>query len=440
MWTITGASHVARTFTSRLLGSFSWAVLSTLAMQGSVLVSSLLVARLIGIEDFGIYSVLVSTALTVAAVAQGGLGLVNTKFVAEQLHSDLAGVARTLHMSGRFTLWAGGVATCLLFVASPFIAVTILHKPQVEPLVRLVAVAVLFQTIATAHLGALQGFGAFEVLGRTSLISGVLFVLSCAAGAWLGGAGGALTGFSCACAIRSFLLYWALRKVQAELRVPPVHVQPGASEWRKLLSFALPAGISSLVTLPSLWGVTALVARQPDGLVWAGLFAVAHQLRTAVLQLPVLLNSVSFSVLSRLRGRGDVQAARHVFWTNVACCIGFALAIIGVLTILIDPVLKLYGPEFVRGRELVILLLVAIVPEIIGICAYQLIQISGAMWRSLFFIVGPRDVLYFILAAILLPWLGLIGAGWAYLIAYLFGCVATILIGRSRFAYAERGA
>ena len=77
-----------------------------------------------------------------------------------------------------------------------------------------------------------------------------------------------------------------------------------------------------------------------------------------------------------------------------------------------------------------LVMLLAVIPETLGLAAYQLVQSSGRMWQSLFLIVGPRDLLYLLLSSIWISSYGLTGAASAYLVAYTLGCVATILVAR----------
>lgn len=420
------------TFRDRVLGSFSWGFAGTIALQGSVLLSSVAVARILGIEEFGIYSVLVTTVLAFAGVAQGSVGITNTKFVGEKLHSDPRAAARTLKMSNIFTATTGLLGAITMIIGAPYIATSVIAKPHMEQYIVLAGVAVFFQTIATAQLGALHGFGTFNTLARAGLISGGLYVCSTAFGAWFAGLTGAVMGFVIAISVRCLFLWMAVREAKAQYAVGPAGKVP-LSEWRQLAAFAIPASLASFVTLPVLWMVTALVARQPDGLIWAGLFGVAHQLRATILQAPALLHSVSFSVLSRLKGSGDVHAARQVFWTGATVNLVFGVISVSFVAVFAEPLLSLFGRQFVQGRELVIILILSVVPELISLAAFQLLQSAGRMWETLLLIVVPRDVMYLSLSATLLSPLGLNGAGAAYLAAYTFACVITLFVCRRIF-------
>lgn len=425
-------SHIIRTFRERLLAGFSWNVLSAVTLQGSVLLSSIIVARLLGLTSFGIYSLLVSTVMTIAAIAQGGSGLVATKFVAEFLASDRQRVGRALNMCRVFTMATGACAAAAVFAAAGLLSNDLLGKPELERLVRLVALAAFFQVSVSYQFGALQGFGAFRELSRGGVLAGLGHIAFTAIGAWLGQVTGALLGFVLASAFRNLVFGYLLKTVRRSHGVPEnaaFQRQEFALVWR----FALPAGLAGFVTMPCLWLVTVLVARMPGGLALVAIFSVAHQVRLAVLQLPSLLNAVSFSVLSRLKGLNEAAGFRSVFWSNLSMNLAFATLVVAALILTAEPVLRLYGADFAMGRWVLVLLLVSVLPELLAMSFYQLIQSAGRMWHSLFLIAMPRDLLYLGLAALLVPTHGVAAAAAAYLVAHAVGLATTLGIAL-RFA------
>lgn len=96
-----------RTFRERLLTGFSWNLLSIVALQGSVLVSSIIIARLMNLQSFGLFTLVVGTVTMVTTVAQGASGSVAIKFIGEFLASDPARVSRILRICHLFTLTVG---------------------------------------------------------------------------------------------------------------------------------------------------------------------------------------------------------------------------------------------------------------------------------------------------------------------------------------------
>lgn len=420
-------TSVLRTFRERLLAGFSWNVLSAVALQGSVLLASILAARLLGLASFGAYAILTATVMTIATIAQGGSGIVASKFVAESLASNPQRVARVLRACRVFTLTTGAVTALLLFALADVLGSDVLGRPELVPLVRVTAIATFFQASVSYQLGALQGFGAFRVLGQGGILAGVAHVAFAAVGAGYAGLEGALIGFVLSSGLRAAIFEVLLRRVRRAHGIPRyAPAEPG--EYGPIWRFALPAGLAGFVTMPCLWLVTVIVARLPDGLALVGILSVAHQVRQAVLQLPSLLNAVSFSVLSRLKGQGEARGYREVFWSALWMNLAFAMLLVGALAFGAEPVLRLFGNDFGAGRWVLVLLLASVLPELVAATFYQLVQSAGHMWRSLFLIAMPRDLLYLGLAALFVPKHGVLAAAAAYLVAHTVGLLATLAI------------
>ncbi len=427
--------RVLATFRHRLAGGLYWSLLAAVSLQGSVLLSSIIVARILGLTSFGAYAVLVATVMTVAAIAQGGTGLVAAKFVGENLAGNPQRVARVLRMCRDFTLATGVLASLLMMAAAGLLSREVLQRPDLESAVLLVALAAFFQVSVSYQFGALQGFGAFMQLGRVATIAGMAHVALSAAGAWLAGLDGALLGFVAASAFRFAAFAVLLGTVCREHRIP-VFDRLCPDDWRMVWHFALPAGLAGLVTMPCLWLVTVRVAQLPDGMAVVALLSASHQVRLTVLQVPSLLNAVSFSVLSRLKGQDEAAGYRDVFWSGLWLNLSFATFFVLALALAAEPVLHIYGRDFAAGKWVLVLLLASVVPELLATTAYQLVQSAGRMWQSFFLIAMPRDIAYLALAATVIPTHGVVGAAGAYLVAQAIGLGATLIAARQHAAAA----
>lgn len=423
-------SVILSVFQDRVLGGFFWNVFSVGMLQGSALVALFLVSRTLTIRDFGIFVVIVATVLTLAGIAQGGTGLTATKFVGEYRNNNLEKVARILRLCRNMNLAVALIFAAALHVLAPMIARVILQKPQLEPYFVWAAIATVFQTVAIYQYGAMQGFGAFRTIGIASIFVGLFHIGLTFAGAIFGGVEGACAGYAAAMALRCYFFMIALRRVSGDHNVPrATKVEP--EDWAMVWHFALPACLASYVTLPCIWGATALITRQTDGLALAALFAVIQQIRATALQVPMMLNSVSFAVLSQLRGAGDRHGFNSVFLANLGVSLASSLLIAGTIALSGKLILNFFGQQFVIGYQALGILMMSVVIEMASLSIYQLVQSSGRMWVSLWFIVTPRDVGYLALSFLWLPRGGIIGIASAYLVAQCVGFVATLLTSRA---------
>ena len=416
-------------FRHQLLKGLSWNLLSIFFLQGSMFVTGIIVARMIGMEAFGVYALMLMTLMTLTGVAQGSSGIVATKFVAEGLADKPHRVAGVLRICAVATAIGGICCAIMLWAGAPFIADEVLQKSRVEPYLRLVSIAVLFQVFIVYQHGALQGFGAFK---RLAIVSGIAGFLHCGAsviGAAVNGLEGAVQGLVVAAIGRAIVTAFILRQTLAEHGIQRSSSM-NKEEWRQIWTFALPSTLAGYVTLPCLWAVTIFIARQTDGLAWSALFLVSHQIKQAVLQLPALLNVVSFSALSRAKGQSDKVGFREIFISGFVISFVF-IALIAAITAVIAPeILSLFGHNFIEGVTLLRILLLAAVLETVASFTYQLVQSRGSMWHSFFIILVPRDVGYLVFTVAGVTIWGLNGTGVAYLASHAAGLLLTLLVLR----------
>jgi O-antigen/teichoic acid export membrane protein len=327
------------------------------------------------------------------------------------------------------TMIVGSAVTILVIISAPYITDSVLMRPELRSEMYLAAVAIFFQVSFTYRSGALQGFGAFQELGKANAISGLLGIGIMYFAVAKGGLEGALLGNIVINAIRSFAYTLNLRAVKKRYEIPK-EAGTRTQDYHNLWYLALPAALAGLVTIPALWIVNLNISKLPDGLQLVGIFSIAHQLRQAVLYLPTLLNSVSFSVMSRLLSAKSYDHARSVFLANLSISIAFATVVALLLASLAQPVMNAYTINSTEGAAVLSILAISIIPELAAISIYQLIQSSGLLWRSLIQIAIPRGFMLCALSLLTLPHFGLLGAAAAYLIAHCLGLAATLLTAR----------
>jgi O-antigen/teichoic acid export membrane protein len=426
-----------RTFSDRLLSGFSWNLLSTIALQGSTLLSSIIVARILGITSFGTYATLITTIMTIATIAQGCNGLAATKYVAENLVLAPERVAIFTRILSIFSIFSGLCSSGIIFILAHPLGEMLLGNSELELQIRLVAFAVFFQIYFSYQMGTLQGFGAFKELGLGSLWCGLVQILFSVSGALLNQIDGSLVGFALACGIRCGILYYIIGRVRSIHHVPN-QVIIKFDDFKVLWQFAFPASLAGFFTMPCIWLVTVMVARQSDGSNMVAVFFAANQIRLSVLRIPMLLNSVSFRVLSDLKGLKDHVSFHDVFRSNIAFNLVFSIIFVGILIVLAHPLLGLYGQEFQKGYWVLIVLIFSVLIETMAVTLYQLMSSAGRMWQSLVFVVIPRDLVYLGLTALLLPSLGVLGASLAYVAAWLLALIVIILLIRPLFINSNR--
>jgi O-antigen/teichoic acid export membrane protein len=412
---------------ARLRTGIAWNVVGAASTQGGVFAANLVLANLLGRHAFGEYTMLYSTYVTLAAVAQVSTGYTATKYVAEFRRTDPDRAGRILGLCSAVSLGAGSLAALAVGLSAPWVAGSVLRAPHMSGAVVVMAVAVLMGTMNGYQVGALAGLEAFPALGRAGLANGLILFAGVTAGALIAGVEGSVTGLAAATALQWLVLRRMLVRETARQGLAVPHAGLGR-EASVVTGFALPATLSGLVSLPVLWLTSLWLVRQPGGYDQVALLTVAHNCRAIVLFVPVVMNAVGASILNSERGVGAEARYRRAFWANVgltaaAVSVG-ALAVAGL-----GPwLLAAFGAAFREGYPVLLVLMLATVPEALGAAVYQAILSEGRLWLSFWAIVLPRDLAIVALAYLLAPGWGALGVALAHTMAWTaaLGCYAAV--------------
>ena len=413
----------------RLRSGISWNLAGVLFNQGSTFAVSLVVSNLLGQRVFGEYSMLVSTLAMATAVGSLGIGYTTTKFVAEFRSTDVLRTGRILGLCRSVAMWAAGLTALTLVLGARWLASHALGAPELGLDVMLAGAAVFFVILNNLQMAVLGGLESYPALGKIGILSGMLYFLLCATGAWYSGLHGVLIGLVLSAVPQWLFLNWQVRR---ELRLQGISI-PHGGYWRErnvILHFALPAAMSGLVDMPAFWLANTFLARQPGGYDQLALFGAANSLRALVLFIPAIVNGVSMSLLNHQRGIGDGRRYRKLFWLNLQLSVGVALCGAAMLAGLGSWILRLFGKSFTDGYSVVLVLMAAALPEAAATALYQVIQAQGRMWLSFFLVSIPRDMVIVVAAAFLSPKFGAHGLAGAYVAGWSLALLAIMALVR----------
>ena len=423
----------------RLAWGAFWSLVGAIVSQGSILVASVITARILGMVGFGELAILNSTIGMLGVFAGFGLGMTATKHVAEFRIKYPARAGRIIALSLVAALATGGLISLVLFIFAPFLAARTLAAPHLILEFRIGALLLLCNALNGAQTGALCGFEAFKAIAHANLIRGLSSFPLTVGGVLLWRLPGAVCGLVLAAAIACLVNQWVLRSECRRASVP-ISYRALASERRVLWDFSLPALLSSAMVVPVTWVVATLLVNEPNGYAEMGVFNAANQWRTTLLFLPGLIGQVVVPILSSLQNAGGRHPARRVLLgsvlTNGLCTVPVVL----VLLPCSSWIMSFYGQAFsARGTVLQVSLLSGALLAIqtpVG----NLIAAFGRMWAGLLMNAGWA-------ACFLCVAYGLLALGWgaqalacAYLAAYLvhalwtFWFAATLLRPSQRFS------
>jgi O-antigen/teichoic acid export membrane protein len=413
-----------------------WNIVGALFTQGSVFLTTIILARLLGKDQFGEFGMIQSTLLTLTSIAQVATGITATKFVAEFRDVDKVHAGRMLGLCSILTFATGTLGTTFLIISAPWLADHVLKAPQLSSGLLLSAAFVLFSVMTGYQIGALAGLEAYKCISLFGAMLGTAHILICLGATVLWGLNGGLAGLAISALLR-WGVYAAVLRREVSRQGISLRRREGIRERKRVFEFALPAALSGMTALPAVWLANALLVRQPNGYSEMGIYTAVNNLRVIVLFLPVLLNGVSYSILNNLKGKGNLDGYRTTFSFNLRTATFSAIVGAALMCTLGPWAMQVFGKDFAGASVAPIIFLVAasVVLEAAGNAAYQLIICNGLMWVSLCAVALPRDFSLIIAAYYLIPVHGAAGLAGAYTFSCLLSLVTVFAINGKMSLY-----
>lgn len=408
------ASPLAR----RMAQGAFWSLAGAMLSRGLSLVSSILVARMLGKHGFGQLGMIQSTVGMFQIFAGFSLGLTATKYVAELREKDREKVGRIISLSLIFATGSGALVTIILLGTAHWVAEHTLAAPAMGALLMIGSPLLIFGAIAGAQTGALSGFEAFKSIAIVNVLTGLINFPCLVGGVYFGGVNGAVWGLVAASAIGVVLNQLVLSReaLRAGIAFP---ARNALSEKYVLWHFSLPAVLASMLVTPVNWASAAILVNQHEGYAEMGIFNAANQWRGAILFLPGILCQVGLPLLCSLNGDSEGgKKSKKVMRYNLLLNGGVTFVVALVVSVLSVFIMGSYGATFSSGYSVLVLLAISTVLVSINNVIGQSVTSAGKMWLGLGFNAIWASTLM-VFSYLFIPTYGALGLAGAYLAAYL---------------------
>jgi O-antigen/teichoic acid export membrane protein len=421
----------------RLVAGTAWSLVGTLAARGSSFVAMTLAARILGPENYGQFAIVQSLGATAGTVAGSVFGVAATRFLARDIDRDKSRATRIFAIVELAALAVGGVLALAMIVGAPWIAQAIYGQQALAGVIRLSALLLLTNCVASAQIGAFIGLSEFRAYALLSSWQVPLIILATPAGAMLGGFTGALGGLLLsqvgACAAAAFML----RRLMRRRGLQPAWRGAG-TEWATIRGFLALALIGSGLSEPSSWLASLILMRNAGPTEVAYLHATNQWLYILGL-IPGLVSQVAlplFSQMSAQQMREDIiRLVRRASALNALATIPAAV----IVMLLTRQIMAIYGAEFAPGAR--VLAIAALTSCLISQCGVlsQVIVAYGKMREGI--VLNAIWAACYLTLAWQLVHLGAYGLSGARAMAFTLHLVLSILLVRRLVAArAEPGA
>jgi O-antigen/teichoic acid export membrane protein len=369
----------------------------------------LVMARVMGLSDFGVASTALALLNVVVIPAALGYETAAIRFVA--LSRDDRPHLRTLTLHFARNVVVASAFTCLLLGLAATVAQQQGDGRQAIALAFLVAIVPCFAFVRVGE-GWLRGFGA---LVQALVNSGVVvpsLTIAVIAAEWLLSGGGDV-GVGAALGARALATAMAVltvgfflsgklgRRLRPRLPLP----RPVAADLRRTAMVLCVVGFLTMAVSQ----IDVLAVALFEGPAQAGLYSASSRIAQAMSVALVAVNFVLAPRVARLFAAGDRQRLQREVSSAASWCLGLMAAASLVLIPAAPLVLHAFGPEFSAAADALRILMVGQLVNAFCGPVGTLLVMTGRQWQAarVLTIAVVVDVVLF---AVLIPVLGLNGA------------------------------
>jgi O-antigen/teichoic acid export membrane protein len=395
------------TLLRQFVSGVGWSMAATVGERGIGLLQSMLIARVLGIEDYGRYGLLFVTVGWISSVAGMQLGLTTTVEVARYRDNDPTRAVAVIRLSELMTLGSVAIVAAVMWSRPETFGAALLSGSGYGGVMALAGLMAAIGVLTGIQDSVVQGYEDFKALAAVRTVGaavGFLLVITLGRSGGLGAVVLALTlGGILRFAMVLFVKEYRLRRHIADLSWQQI--------WQAhdvLWSFSLPSVLASAISGAVVWFGTILLSGIKDGFQDVAVVTVANQWRGMLLLATTILSSVAIPMLTRLGQQGDTAAIARLHGYNKKANLAFNIVVFSIVSAASQPILRAYGREFGHGWPVFVLIVATAIPTAYSNVLLQYLVSQRRMWQQL---------AYYLLSSV------------ALLIAYWFAIAAWGVVG-----------
>ncbi len=367
---------------------------------------NIVLARLLGPENFGIYNLAFTIIFISAAFGRIGMENALVRFIASysslNKHHKIFGI---YNLAIKYSLFTSIFLSLFIFISSPFISSFIFSKPKMEETLTILSLSIVPLALLTLHASSLQGLkkivSSVTVLSiSTPLFAGIAAILfipifGLVASAW---------SYLLASTVSLFLgrLLW----IKATKELAPTEA-PSFSK-KELLSSSKPLFIGVITYMTILWSPILILG------IWEtneniGIYSAANRTATLTSFILIAVNSIAAPKFAAIYKQGKIGDLERVARESGRIMMLLALPVALIFIIFPEFVLSLFGNQFKCGASILVILSVGQYINVATGSVGFLLMMTGnerLMRNNLIFCM----ILELLLCFWLIPLYGIVGA------------------------------
>jgi len=375
--------------------------------------TALLLARILGADQLGLYSLALSALNIAMGIALFGLDAAIIRYIAVMVgRKDEEGIWGALQIGIGISLIFSALLGTTLYALSFVIAEKVFHEPRLALLLQLASVFVPLMVVNDQLGNALKGFKKFgESVTAQYVYQPITRLAMIGLLAFIGlNAKYAVAAYGLATVTASIAMFYSLNK-----RFPLKRsIKVKMNEIKEMFVYAFPVWLSGLL-VQFQGNIQTLFLGTLSTITGVGIFSVVNQITLVSGEFSSSINTTSKPVIAELHDRNDISQMERIYQLTNKWVIMVQIPIFLFMLIFPKPILSIFGNEYADGAAALIILAVA-----------NFIKVSTGMGGIIIDMAGytklklinsfVRLALYIILDYLLIPRWGLIGASVAVLV------------------------
>lgn len=382
----------------------------------------MILARLLGPENFGIYGIVIGLISVLNGVLLSSIQQTVSKFVSED--EKLANMYKNMFLKITFIF---SLLICIVYFLLSKQLALLLNDITLTKYIQLSALILVFYSLYGVLQGYLNGLRLFKkqamIRAFYTLIRLILILVFVLLGFAVMGAVG---GFVLASFI-SFIVNWFIVGFKKGV---------GKFPFKRVISFSFPLMgfvlVSTLLLYISLFFVKAL---SPVGVanLYSGYFTAANSIAQIPYFFMISFSAALFPMISKLTFRREIEKVRKYISRSMK----YSLIILFFIAVVIsstskDIILLLYPSEYVFGAQTLSILVFGLMFYALFIILTTIISGSGKPNYSILFSLIFL-LITVVLSYLLIPPYSLVGAASAITIGAIIGCIFSAFYIKRRF-------
>lgn len=412
---------------ARFMNAALWSVLSAVSSSGINLLAMMVLARILGKEQYGQLAVIQSTLVMAGVFAGIGLSSTAMRYVAELRQEAPARLGNLLYRLQAITAYVAAAFTLLMALFSSELGSGVFGEEGIGHLLALAVISVFFVSLDSLYKGILLGLEETKVFAIAS-VSGSMLTAPILI---VGGIAFGLVGVACAisvgallqCTISRYLTFKLFPAHQISIRK-----NADSAEWQVIKDFALPSFLSGLIYPLVYWLSNVLLVRTSLGFAEMALLGIAMQWYNAIMFLPNYAGRIVLPILTISHAEKKKSEVVAVIKLGVLANLLVTIPVSLGVALLSNMIMTTYGPGFLEGGA--VLALAALVAVIVVSIAPvgQYLAAVNRMWVGL--MMNFAWAIVFLLSVISLVRYGAIGIIASFGIAYVAHGVWSLFYAR----------